>query len=67
MGFSFSQKIIIALDGASIKLAKMGILPDIILGDVDSLTWAMSLWGIKQSFEDISDRAQTSYRNASIL
>lgn len=44
---------IVALDGASNKLANLGIKPDIILGDFDSLDEkTMRLWGINQAISE---------------
>lgn len=45
------DKIIVALDGASQKLALLNIMPQVILGDFDSLTdKTMQHFGIKNSF-----------------
>ncbi|MDF1756971.1 MAG: thiamine pyrophosphokinase [Legionellaceae bacterium] len=48
--------LIIALDGAANKLARLGFKPNIILGDFDSInedSETAKIWGITQSFDDI--------------
>jgi thiamine pyrophosphokinase len=50
------DKIIVALDGAANKLARIGIMPHIILGDFDSVTEASAkYWGIQQTFNQLDD------------
>lgn len=44
---------IIALDGASDRLGRRGIIPNVILGDFDSVE-ENNVWGIKQTFPGIS-------------
>ena len=47
---------IVALDGACEKLLKVGIKPDIILGDFDSISEAQKhYWGIKKGFDELQD------------
>src|SRR5262245_59554980 len=48
------DKTILALDGAADKLKKLGIKPDIILGDFDSIENAYD-WGIHATFKDMLD------------
>lgn len=47
-------KIIIALDGAANKLARIGIKPQVIIGDFDSVQ-SSNVWGIKKTFSDLQD------------
>jgi thiamine pyrophosphokinase len=50
------DKIIVALDGAANKLARIGVVPHIILGDFDSVTEASArYWGIKLTFNELDD------------
>lgn len=49
---------IIALDGAAKKLAQLGLKPNIILGDFDSIREDIEttrIWGITQSFDEIEE------------
>lgn len=50
---------IIALDGAADRLALIGILPQIILGDFDSIK-KNNVWGIQNTFDEI-DQKSNSY------
>lgn len=61
---------IIALDGAINKLSKLGIKPNIILGDFDSINTAeQAYWGIKKTFADMhsEDRPYTGKHNVLII
>ncbi|VVC76450.1 hypothetical protein AQUSIP_17630 [Aquicella siphonis] len=50
------NKTIIALDAAADKLARIGILPDILLGDFDCDTEAhAAYWGIRETFSRLDD------------
>jgi thiamine pyrophosphokinase len=50
---------IVALDGASLHLAKLGLKPDIILGDFDSVDEeTQKIWGIKYTFREITSEAK---------
>lgn len=52
---------IVALDGAADKLAKRGILPDVILGDFDSIE-NPQIWGIPNDFMmNTGDETQLRY------
>jgi thiamine pyrophosphokinase len=52
-------KQIIALDGACEKLARMGLMPQVILGDFDSVSEEEVLfWGIKETFDDIHEDSE---------
>jgi thiamine pyrophosphokinase len=42
-----SDAIVVALDAAATKLANIGIKPDIIIGDFDSIGPAANIWGIR--------------------
>jgi thiamine pyrophosphokinase len=56
---AIQDKIIIALDAASDKLARMGIMPDIILGDFDNEDKTHAhRWGIHTTFQDLRDEDQ---------
>lgn len=49
-------QVIVALDGAVNKLAKMGIKPHVILGDFDSINEEnKERWGIKHLFAEMSE------------
>ncbi len=50
-----SARKIIALDGAADKLLDAQIIPDIIMGDFDSIN--KSKWGIKEGFDQITDKS----------
>lgn len=50
-----SSRQIIALDGAADKLFDVKIIPDIIMGDFDSID--KDRWGIKEGFDQINDRS----------
>lgn len=53
---AIQNKIIIALDGAADKLARIGIKPDVILGDFDSATESRkNFWGIREHFDSIDE------------
>lgn len=50
------NKTIIALDGAADRLKRLGIMPQIILGDFDNDTVSfMQDWGIKHRFDESQD------------
>lgn len=52
-------KTIVALDGAANKLARLGITPDIILGDFDSTKETEdNYWGIKGTFNQIDNESK---------
>lgn len=52
-------KIIVALDGAANKLARLGIKPDYILGDFDSTQETEEdWWGIGKTFDDITESSE---------
>lgn len=53
------QRQIIALDGAADRLALLGILPQVILGDFDSVK-KNNVWGIQNTFDKI-DQNSTPY------
>ncbi|HVT62417.1 MAG TPA: thiamine pyrophosphokinase [Legionellaceae bacterium] len=56
---AIQNKVIIALDGAADKLLAIHILPNIILGDFDSIhPQTQSYWGITQTFKQMSEKAQ---------
>ncbi|MCR9191339.1 MAG: thiamine diphosphokinase [Gammaproteobacteria bacterium] len=49
---------IVALDGAADKLLLLGIKPDVILGDFDSIhPQTQAYWGINQCFETLPEHA----------
>lgn len=51
-------RVIIALDGAADKLLALGIKPDVILGDFDSIhPKTQHYWGITNDFATMSDHA----------
>ena len=53
------NKVIIALDAAADKLARLGIYPHLLLGDLDASDAAhASFWGIQQTFADIHDGSE---------
>ena len=52
-----ADKIIIALEGAANQLAKRGIMPDVILGDFDSIENS-NWWGITNTFDDIDEKSE---------
>ena len=50
---------IIALDGACEKLARMGLMPHVILGDFDSISdEGCQYWGIKETFHQIDENSE---------
>lgn len=51
---ALADKIVIALDGAADRLGALGFIPNIILGDFDSIQ-TDNIWGIQKSFSDIHD------------
>jgi thiamine pyrophosphokinase len=60
---ALAGKILVALDGACDKLARLGLKPQIILGDFDSLPEASAAaWGIKKTFAEL-DFAAEPYLN----
>gem|GEM_PF-68646 len=59
------DKHIIALDGAADRLAALGIMPDFILGDFDSIQ-NLNYWGIKQAFFDIKINSEPYMGNYEI-
>src|SRR3990167_7230774 len=56
---AIAGKKIIALDGAANKLAKIGVIPHVILGDFDSITeeGGKEIWGIHSTFNEIDDHS----------
>ncbi len=55
---AIKDKIIVALDAAADKLARLDILPNIILGDFDTNDKIHTrYWGIHTSFEELKDNA----------
>jgi thiamine pyrophosphokinase len=55
---SKNGRIIIALDGACDKLAKIGIMPHVILGDFDSVSEVQAnFFGIKNTFNHIDEES----------
>lgn len=52
-----TDKHIIALDGAADCLAALGIMPEVILGDLESIQNGDD-WGITQTFDDIPEDAK---------
>lgn len=59
---------VVALDGACNKLAKIGILPQVILGDFDSINAHEALlWGIKELHDEITETSQPYYGNHGIM
>jgi len=54
---AIANKIVVALDGAADKLARIDIMPSIILGDFDSIT-PNNIWGIKKTFDDIDENSE---------
>jgi thiamine pyrophosphokinase len=50
-----ANAIIVALDGAANGLAALGIMPDIILGDFDSIEEMAEVWGIKKGFSELTN------------
>ena len=53
------EKQIIALDGACETLARMGLMPHVILGDFDSVSdEGCQYWGIKETFHQIRDDSE---------
>ena len=60
-------KIMLALDGAAQQLRKLGITPQIILGDFDSLDAdTQQAWGITQTFNAIDANTQSYVGNDNI-
>lgn len=56
---AIKNKVIIALDGAASKLNRLGIKPNIILGDFDSITESdRSYFGIRETFADLEEGAK---------
>ena|SRR3990167_1646144 len=54
------NKIIIALDGAIEKCEKIKLMPNILLGDFDSLSKkTQEKWGVRETFNDISDTSNS--------
>ena len=52
-----SGKTIVALDGAVNKLQQLQIMPQVILGDFDSITSAAQIfWGIEQTYDDLTEK-----------
>ncbi len=51
---AMQAKIVVAVDGAANKLQQLGIKPDVILGDFDSIENA-EYWGIHQTFDEMSN------------
>lgn len=65
---AITDKIIIALDGAANKLARIGIKPHIILGDFDSISEAdKRFWGIQNTFADINDHDPSYIGHQNVL
>ncbi len=59
---------IIALDGAARRLADMNIMPDIILGDFDSLAAEeQKFWGIKKIFAQLDEDDKPYSGNHDVL
>lgn len=55
-----TSDVVIALDGASTKVAKAGIMPHVILGDFDSVNEAgLNFWGIKKTFNQIDENSES--------
>lgn len=53
------DKTIVSLDGATNKLSQLGITPDIILGDLDSIDAAnREKYGVTHTFDTIDDDSQ---------
>lgn len=53
---AIQDKVIVALDGAANKLARIDVKPDVILGDFDSVTdHSDNLWGIQKTFADLKN------------
>lgn len=49
------NKVVVALDGAANHLRKDGIMPDVILGDFDSIDQqSQAYWGITKTFAQLS-------------
>lgn len=49
------NKHIVALDGAANRLAQIGILPNVVLGDFDSMPESgRNVWGLHKHFHDMS-------------
>jgi len=60
---AIANKLIVALDGAAKKLHLLGITPNVILGDFDSLdAEEAKTWGILHTFAKLSEDAKP-YRN----
>lgn len=61
-------KIIIALDGAADKLARIGLKPQLILGDFDSISESMAaFWGIKKTFAELEATEEAYAGNHEVL
>lgn len=65
---AIQHKTIVALDGAANKLKRLDIKPHIILGDFDSVdTSTQSYWGIKQTFNELTNDAQPYTGNHDVV
>lgn len=60
------DKVIVALDGACDKLIQMGISPDVILGDFDSVQ-NKEYWGIKKTFAEMAEELEIYSGNHGVL
>src|SRR5689334_14042058 len=62
------DRTIIALDGAADKLAALGLNPQLILGDFDSISpQAASYWGLKKTFSELSADTEPYRGNQGVL
>jgi thiamine pyrophosphokinase len=61
-----AERVIIALDGAADYLRMVGIRPDVILGDFDSIT-DQEYWGIRALFSDLTGKESPYEGNRGIL
>ncbi len=63
-----AHKIVIALDGAANKLKSLNIIPQVILGDFDSVdAETQAYWGITQTFNDMTNDAKPYQGNHGVL
>ena len=60
------DKIIVALDGACDKLLQINIIPDVILGDFDSVQ-KKEYWGIKKIFTEMTEDLEIYSGNHGVL
>lgn len=62
------NKTVVALDGAANRLAKIGIMPQVILGDFDSLIdEKVNYWGIRSFKEKMNDEDEPYKGNYNVI